>query len=165
MARTFVPITGSGGSGSFVAGSKWGYQTAEKVRQGLDVANYAGYHADFGGDNIAGTTSTSFTDVNSRRLLNLNGDNFGGLDVEAVVSYRSGAAGTTVAVQVWNDTDSIVVPGGTSATSTSTGITDETLTLTMPSGNKNLKLRFMSGGGSNDPVFAWGYLRARETPV
>ncbi len=157
MSRTFSPITTP-----FIAGSKFGYQTAEKWRQAHDIAMYAGFNGDLGGDGIAGTTSTSFIDVNSRRVYTLNGDNFGGLTLEAVVTYRSGAAGTTVIAQVWNDTDSTAA--ATSATSTSTSLTDETLTLTMASGNKNYKLRYMSGGGSNDPVYAYGYLRLRAVP-
>lgn len=164
MSRTFTPLTGGGAGSAYQAGDKWGYQTAEKVRQGLDIAMYFGREFDLGGDErpMTITTPGTFQAVNGSRRLSHDGDNDGSLTLEAVVSYYTSNAATSVQVRVRNLTDSSNAATGTLSTATSR--TDETLTLTLASGVKSYELQWDAGNVTN-PVYAWGYIRLRKVPA
>jgi hypothetical protein len=160
MARTFTPITGSGGGGVYVSGDKHGYQTEEKIRQALDLLAYMVGHIDLGGDE-RGILSASYVKVNAPRTISLKGDNLGGLTLEAVVYYYTANAATSVRVRVRNLTDASDAVVGTLSTATTE--TEEVLTLTLVAGTKSYQLQ-VTGGDANNEVYAWGYLRLRKIP-
>lgn len=162
MARTFTPLTGGGGGSAYQSGDKWGYQTAENVRQALDMALYYAGHLDLGGDE-RGILSASYVAVNGARTYDLNGDNDGGLTLEAVVFYLTANAATTVNVRVRNTTDASDA-GTIAAPSSATTVTREVVTLTMASGIKTYQLQ-VTGSDALNPVYAWGYLRLRKVPA
>lgn len=160
--RTFTPLTGGGTGNAYQAGDKWGYQTAEKVREGVDVANYSGLQVTLGGSEHIGVVASSNETVPGYVEHTLNGDSYGGMTVEAVVFYRTAAAGTSVTVRVRNTTGSSNAALGT--TSTSTSVVKEVLTLTLTSGDKVYRLE-ITGSNTSAPVFGWGYLRFRKVPA
>lgn len=163
MARTFTPITGSGPSGAYADGDRWGYQTAEKARQGLDVANYVGDHASLGGHASVGyvTGAATWEAVDETATFTLNGDNLGGLALEAVVFYKTEDTSQDVQVRIRNVSDS--TNAALSATSNSLSFVQETLTLTLASGVKTYRLEVL--GGATYAVFAGGYIRLRKVPA
>lgn len=162
MARTFTPLTGGGAGSAYQTGDKWGYQVAEKVRQALDMALYYAGHLDLGGDE-RGILSSSFVAVNGARTYDLDGDNDGGLTLEAVVFYYTANASTTVNVRVRNTTDSSNA-GTIAAASAATTVTREVVTLTMAAGIKTYRLE-VTGSDAVNPVYGWGYLRIRKVPA
>lgn len=162
--RTYTALTGGGAGSAYQSGDRWGYQTAEKVRNGLDIASYLAGHLDLGGDETAITVAVGATyePVKGYRSYDLNADTLGGLTLEAVVFYKTANAGTSVTVRVRNTTDSSTAATGT--TSTSTSIVREVLTLTMASGVKTYRLE-LAGSNTSNTVAAWGYLRLRTVPA
>lgn len=162
MARTFTPLTGGGASDAYAAGDKWGYQTAEKVRQALDVFGYQGFTHFLGGSDIAGVASSSYVPVHTSCPITLNGDNFGGYTLEAVVFRFTRDAATSVTCRIYNVTDGSAAVTGSASTSTTAA--SETLTITMASGNKSYRLECTGSNTTND-VFAWGFLRLRKDPA
>ncbi len=157
--RTFTTPKAS----AYAVGDPFGYQTAEKIRQDLDLLAYCGLTADLGGSEDVGivTGAATWQPVRSYREFTLNGDSLGGMTLEAVVFYKTSNAGQAVQVRLRNVTDSSTAATGTSSTSTS--VTKETLTVTLASGDKNYRLEVL--GGASLDVFAWGYLRFKKTPV
>jgi hypothetical protein len=159
--RTYDPLTGGGAGSVYQAGDKWGYQTAEDVRNNEDIAAYLMGHLDLGGDE-RGILSASYVPVNGSRRFSLNGSSLGGVTLEAVVSYYTSNAATSVTVRVRNLTDSTDAEEGTLSTATTR--TDEVLTLTLAAGIKSYELQVVGGDALNE-VYAWGYLRLRVVPA
>lgn len=156
--RDFDPLVGGGAGGAYQTGDKWGFATAEKVRQALDQSAYLGLQGDLGGDAQPILTS-SYVAVNAARTFTLNGDTLGGLTLEAVVWYFTTAAATSVRVRVRNLTDGSDAAVGTLSTATTK--TKETLTLTLASGVKEYELQVV-GGNTDNGVMAWGRLQLRK---
>lgn len=159
--RTFTVLKAS----AYVVGDKWGYQTADKVRQALDQLAYCGAQLDLGGSDDVGIISSSggtFTTVRGYREHLLNGDSFGGLTLEAVVFYRTTNGTTSVQVRIRDATTPATLVTGSSSTSTT--IVKEVLTVPTWSGDKDIRLEVASGD-TNNPVMAYGYLRFRKVPV
>jgi hypothetical protein len=92
-----------------------------------------------------------------------NGDNDGGLTLEAVVFYYTANAATTVNVRLRNTTDSSDA-GAIAAASAATTVTREVITLTLASGVKTYQLQ-VTGSDALNPVYAWGYFRIRVVPA
>src|SRR4051812_36683710 len=103
--RTFTALTGGGAGSAYQTGDKWGYQTAEKVRNDLDICAYLAGHIARGGDERP-IVSASYVGVNGARTYDLNGASLGSVTLEAVVFYSTRDAATTVNVRVRNTTDS-----------------------------------------------------------
>lgn len=148
-------------SSAFISGDAWTYLVGEQARQNDDVAAYCGFHGDLGGSDDVGLMTASYLPVISPRQLTLNGDTLGGLTVELVVYTRTSNASTSVTARLRNVTDSSTPTGGTSTTITSTTLTAETLTPTLASGAKAYRLEIIGGDASN-PVYGFGFLRARK---
>lgn len=161
MARTLTPLTGGGAGSAYVAGDKWGFQTAEKVRQALDMALYLAGHFDLGGDE-RGILSGAFVPVNGPRTFTIQGDNTGGLTLEAVVFYYTANAATTVQARIRNTTDSTTSVTGTASAATT--VTREVLTLVLAAGSKDYQLQ-VTGSDALNPVFCWGFVRTYKVPA
>ncbi len=157
--RTYTALTGGGAGSAYQSGDRWGYQTAEKVRNDLDICAYLAGHIDLGGDE-RGILSASYVPVNGYRSYDLNGDTLGGMTLEAVVFYYTASASTTVNVRVRNTTDSSDA-GAIAAASAATTVTREVVTLTLASGVKTYRLE-VTGSDALNGVMAWGYLRIRK---
>lgn len=164
MARTFTALTGGGAGSAYQTGDKWGYQTAEKVRNDLDIAAYLCGHFDLGGDErtMTVTTPATYQAVNGARTFDLNNDNLGGMTLEVVFfSYTSDGA-TSVTPRLRNTTDGSTAAQGAAVTATS--VTREVVTVTMASGVKTYRLEWTASNTTN-PVLCWGYLRLRKVPA
>ncbi len=163
--RTYTALTGGGAGSAYQSGDRWGYQTAEKVRNDLDICAYLAGHLELGGDERPMTIATPATwqAVNGARTYDLNGDSTGGLTLQAVVFYYSSNAGTTVNVRLRNTTDGSNA-GAISAASAATTVTREVFTVTLASGIKTYQLQWDASNTTN-PVYAWGYLRLRVVPA
>ena len=161
MARTFTPLTGTGAGSAIILNDKFGFQSAEKIRQALDIAAYLGGHFDLGGDE-RGILSASYVPVNGSRRFSLDGSQVGGLTLEVVLSYYTSNAATSVRLRVRNLTDSTNAVEGTLSTATTR--TEETLTVTLASGIKSYELQ-ITGGNATNGIFGWGYLRLRKIPA
>jgi hypothetical protein len=159
--RTFTALTGGGAGNAFQSGDKFGYQTAEKIRQALDIAMYLPT-MDLGGEEGTGvvTGAATWVPVPGYRAFTLNGDSVGGLTVQAVVYYKTENASQAVQVRIRNTTDSSTAATGTSSTATTA--TEEVLTVTLASGAKSYRLEMT--GGATYGCAAWGYLRLRVVP-
>jgi hypothetical protein len=160
--RTYTALTGGGAGSAYQTGDRWGYQTAEKVRNDLDICAYVAGHLDLGGDE-RGILSASYVPVNGYRSFDLNGDSLGGMTLEAVVFYYTSNASTTVNVRVRNTTDSSNA-GTITAASSATTATREVVTLTLASGIKTYRLE-VTGSDALNGVYCWGYLRLRKVPA
>ncbi len=160
--RTYTALTGGGAGSAYQAGDKWGYQTAEKVRNDMDIAAYVAGHLDLGGDE-RGITSASYVAVNGSRSFDLNGDSLGGMTLEAVIFYYTADASTTVNARVRNTTDSSNA-GTITAASAATTVTREVVTLTLASGIKTYRLE-VTGSDAVNGVYCWGYMRLRKVPA
>ena len=160
--RTYTALTGGGAGSVYQSGDRWGYQTAEKVRNDLDIAAYLCGHLDLGGDE-RGISSASYVAVNGARTYDLNGDSLGGMTLEAVVFFYTADASTTVNVRVRNTTDASDA-GAITAASGATTVTREVVTLTLASGIKTYQLQ-VTGSDAVNPVYCWGYLRLRKVPA
>ncbi len=163
MARTFTAIVGTGAGNAYQVGDKFGYQTAEKIRNDIDICAYIAGHLPLGGNESGGIESASYLPVNSYMSYDLDGAQLGGMTLEAVVFYYTSNAATTVRVKVRNTTDSTDA-AITAAVSAATTITREVLTVTLASGIKTYRLE-VTGSDALNPVYAWGYLRLRKVPA
>jgi hypothetical protein len=160
--RTFDPITGGAAGGAYQAGDRWGVNTAEDVRQALDMAMYLP-HLNLGGLDVGVITgAATWAPVPGYQEMTLNGDSLGGLTIDLVVwSYTSNAS-TAVQLRLRNVTDSSNAATSTSITSTSA--TKETVSsVTLASGVKVYRLEIL--GGATHHVYGWGHLRLRTTPA
>lgn len=155
--RTFAVLKSS----ALIAGDAWSVAVAEASRQNHDIAAYCGVHADLGGNDDVGLLTAAYLPVIGYRELTINVDTLGGLTVELVVYTRTADAATSVTTRLRNVTDSSTPSGGTSTTITSTTLTAETLTPTLASGVKVYRLELI-GGDALNPVFGYGFLRARK---
>jgi len=162
MSRTFVPLVGSDTSEPYLVGHKWGYQTAEKLRQNLDTLAYLGVILDLGGSDTTGQLTASYAPVPQYRDYALNGTTMGGITTEAVVYSRTFNAGTSVTVRLRNTTASTTA--ATSTTITATSVTKEVLAVTLSASLADYRLEIL-GGNASAAVFAWGYLRFRRIPT
>jgi hypothetical protein len=155
--RTFTTL------GTYTAGTKWGYQSAQKTKEAIDMALYLAGHLDLGGSETSAqvTGAATWAPVTSYRAFSLNGDTLGGLTLQAVVYYKTENAAQAVQVRIRNTTDSSTAATGTSSSSTS--VVEETLTLTLASGVKSYRLEIL--GGDTYSVAGWGYLRLRAIPA
>jgi hypothetical protein len=160
-SRTFTPLTGTGAGSAYQLNDKWGYQTAEKVRNGLDVANYIAGHLDLGGDE-RGILSASYVPVNGYRSFDLNGDSLGGMTLEVVFFTYTTNAATSATPRLRNTTDSTTAAQGAAVTATS--VTREVVTATIASGIKTYRLEVIGGNATNG-ILCWGYLRLRKVPA
>jgi hypothetical protein len=160
--RTFDPLTGGGAAGVYQAGDRFGYQSAEDIRQALDMAMYLP-HLNLGGLEIGVVTgAATWAPVPGYQEMTLDGDSLGGLTVDLVVwSYTSNAS-TAVQIRLRNVTDS--TNAATSASITTTTATKETVSsVTLASGVKVYRLEIL--GGAAHHVYGWGHLRLRTTPA
>lgn len=160
--RTYTALTGGGAGSAYQTGDKWGYQTAEKVRNDLDICAYLAGHLDLGGDERP-ILSSSYVGVNGARTYDLNDDSLGGLTLEAVVFFYTTNAATTVNVRVRNTTDGSDA-GAIAAASAATTVTREVVSLTLASGVKTYQLQ-VTGSDASNGVYCWGYLRLRTVPA
>lgn len=148
---------------AYIAGDKWGYQTADKARQDIDLLAYCGMHVDLGGSEDVGivTGVATWQPVRAYREVLLNGDSLGGLTLDLVAFYKTSNAATQVQVRLRNTTDNSNAALGTASPSTS--VVPETITVTLASGDKTYRLDVL--GDATNEVFAWGYLRFRKVPA
>lgn len=142
----------------------FGYQEMEAIRQSLHVCGYLIGHIDLGGDERSMTITTpgTYQPVNGARSVDHNGNEDGGLTLEAVIFSYSSNAGTSVTVRVRNTTDGS--NAGTTAARTDTTVQRDVVTLTLVAGIKTYRLEWNASNTTN-PVFAWGYLRLRKVPT
>ena len=162
--RTYTALTGGGAGSVYQTGDKWGYQTAEKVRNDLDIAAYLCGHFDLGGDErpMTVTTPATYQAANGARTFDLNGDSVGGMTLEVVLfSYTSDGA-TSVTPRLRNTTDGSTAAQGAAVTATS--VSREVVTVTLASGIKTYRLEWTASNTTN-PVYCWGYLRLRKVPA
>lgn len=164
MSRTFTALTGTGASDAYQSGDKFGYQSAEKIRNDLDICAYLGGHFDLGGDERTMTVATpaTYQAVNGARTFDLDGDNLGGMTLEVVFFSYTSAGATSVTPRLRNTTDSTTAAQGAAVTATST--TREVVTVTLASGVKTYQLQWTASNTTN-PVVCWGYLRLRKVPA
>lgn len=143
------------------SGDKFGYQTAEKIRQALDIAMYLPHIPLGGSEGTAVVTgAATWAPVAGYLPISLNGDALGGLTLQAVVVSKTESASQAVQWRVRNVTDSSNAALGTSITATTA--TEETATVTIASGTKSYRLEVL--GGATYGVTAWGLLRFRAIP-
>jgi hypothetical protein len=163
MARTFTALTGTGAGSAYQLNDKFGYQTAEEIRQALDLLANIGAGYDLGGDEQPMTVATpaTYQAVNGPRTWDLNGDNFGGMTLQIVFFSYTSAGATSVTPRLRNTTDSTTAAQGAAVTATS--VTSEVVTVTLASGVKTYRLEWTASNTTN-PVYAWGYLRFRKVP-
>jgi len=163
MSRTFSPLLGGGTGDAFESGDKFGYQSAEKIRQGLDLLAYVGDAIPLGGDPSVGfvTGAATWEAVNAALAHLLNGDNFGGMTIDLVVTTWTENAAQAVQARLRNTTDGSNAAVSTSHSSTSP--TTETVSVTLASGNKSYRLEVL--GGATYAVFCSAYLRIRAVPA
>ncbi len=156
--RTFVPITTA-----FISGSKFGFQSAEKMRQADDVANYIGDHLPLGGDEVAGhvTGAATWEAVDATKVYSINGDSLGGMTLDVVFFSKTENAAQAVQVRLRNTTDSSNAALSTSITATT--MTAETVSATLASGVKSYRLEVL--GGVTYAVFGAAFLRIRKVPT
>ncbi len=160
--RTYTPLTGGGAGSVYAAGDKWGYQTAEKVRQGLDIANYLP-HLNLGGLEIGVVTgAATWAPVPGYQEMTLNGASLGGLTIDLVCWSYTSSASTAVQLRLRNLTDSSNAATSTSITAT-TATKETVASVTLASGVKVYRLEIL--GGAADHVYGWGHLRLRTTPA
>lgn len=165
MARTFTPLTGTGASNAYQLNDKWGFQTAEKVRQALDVANYNGGCYPLGGIELPMTVASGGTYEPALNAItwDLDGDNFGGMTLQVVFFNYTSSAGTSVTSRLRNTTDSTTAAQGAASTATTRG-TSEVVTVTLASGVKTYQLQWTASNTTN-PVYVWAVLRFRKVPA
>ena len=153
--RTFTSL------GSYIVGSKWGYQSAQKASEALDIALYLPHIPLGGSEGTAVVTgAATWAPVSGYLPISLNGDSLGGLTLQAVIVYKTENAAQAVQWRVRNVTDSSNAALGTSSTSTTP--VEETATLTIASGVKSYRLEVL--GGATYAVTAWGLMRFRVVP-
>jgi hypothetical protein len=163
MSRTYSPLTGDGTGDAFDAGSRFGYQSAEKIRQGLDLLAYIGDATPLGGDPSVGfvTGAATWEAVNAALAHSIDGDNLGGMTIDLVVTTWTQNAAQAVQARLRNTTDGSNAAVSTSHSSTSP--TTEIVSVTLASGNKSYRLEVL--GGATHAVFCVAYLRVRRVPA
>lgn len=162
MANTFTALTGGGAGSAYQAGDKFGYQTAEKIRQNFNAL------AELGSPmllqaGVVGLLSTSYADHPYYVDLPLNGDDLGGLTVEIDWYSRSLSTGTSVQMRLRNITDSSDTAESASVTSTSASFTKETETVTLASGGMKTYRLQLKGSDTTHAVEGYAVLRIRKT--
>jgi hypothetical protein len=140
---------------AFVVDQILGFQTMNVVRLNTLAALGMRAHADLGGDDVNGLLVSSYADVTSRRPVYLDGTNTGGLTRQARIQYRTSNAATSVIWRVRNITDSTTLAQG--ASSTSTSIVEEVVSITPAAGEKEYRLQ-VQGGNADNAIFAFGHL-------
>jgi hypothetical protein len=164
VARTFTPLTGTGAGSALILNDKFGFQSAEKIRQALDLLANIGAGYPLGGDerSMIVTTPATYQAVNGPITWDLNGDNFGGMTLEVVFfSYTSNAA-TSVTPRFRNTTDSTTAAQGAAVTATT--VTREVVTVTLASGIKTYRLEWTASNSTNG-VYCWAVTRFRKVPA
>ena len=106
-ARTFTALTGTGAGSAFQLNDKFGYQTAEEIRQATDLLAAVGAVYPFGGDErpMVVATPATYQAVNNAITLELDGDNFGGMTIQAIFFSYTSNASTSVTPRLRNTTD------------------------------------------------------------
>lgn len=159
--RTLTPLGAGNVAGTaYTNNTKWGYQSAEKARQGVDVLAYVGDHIPLGGAASAGyvTGAATWEAISAAHAFTLNADTLGGLTLDLVVTTWTENASQAVQVRLRNTTDSS--NAGTSTSHSSTSPTTETVSLTLASGVKSYRLEIL--GGATYAVFGIGFIRLRK---
>lgn len=134
----------------------------QDVADNFDVLAYCGLQAPLGGSQSMGlvTGAATWVPVETYIEHSLNGDELGGLTLEARVWTATSNASTAVQVRLRNTTDSSNAAISTSHTSTT--VTAETLSVTLAAGAKTYRLEIL--GDATNEVFGWGVLRFRKVP-
>lgn len=159
--RTFTALTGGGAGGAYQVADKFGYQTAEEIRNDIDICAYLGAGYPLGGDERPMTVATpaTYQAANAAITWDLNGDTLGGMTLEVVFfSYTSDGA-TSVTPRLRNTTDGSTAAQGAAVTATS--VSREIVTVTMASGIKTYRLEWTASNTTN-PVYVWGAFRIRK---
>lgn len=171
MSDTFQAITGLGAGGVYQSGNNLGYQTAEKIRQDLNVLAYAGVILDLGGSDDVGLlfdgSPADWQPVRGYRDYELQGNELGGMTLQAVVFTRLGAVGAgspppTVQWRLRNVTDSLTAATGTAHDETT--IQRDVQTVTLQATAKTYRLELFCEDPTLD-CFGYGYLRVRKVPA
>ena len=164
MSRTFAAFTGSGGGGALVSGDKFGFQTAEKIRQAIDLLAYLGDHLPLGGDEFTGhvTGAATWEAVDATKVITIDGSNLGGMDLEVLFFSKTENAAQAVQLRLRNTTDASNAAVSTSSSST-TLVAQAAVAATLASGVKSYRLEIL--GGATYAVFGAAFLRIREVPV
>lgn len=166
MSLTYHAMTGDGADFDNVipysALTPIGNQDFEWARQGIALAMYLGHHGHLGGAESVGyvTGAATWEAVDATKEFTFNGDNLGGMTLEAIVFVKTENAAQAVQARIRNTTDSSNAGLGSSTSSTT--LVKEAVTLTMPSGNKIYRLEVL--GGATYAVFASAYLRIQAIP-
>ncbi len=151
----FEKLTGSGGSGAYVATDKWGYQTANRLRLDLNLLmlGIISRNQYGGGDDNIGILASSVTDVLNQgdgfEIDNTSNQLSGstGVVIQVRVRVRVENAGISVTPRVYNVTDSSVPTqsGAAACTATATDFSgsnqQQTISLTPVSGKKKYKVQ------------------------
>lgn len=103
----FTPITGSGPGGSFIAGSKWGFQTAEECRQNFDVLAALRSHRFMGGSRSTALQHDDVVNIFDWVDIEFDGTHFqsGGWTIRVRVELRVENAALAITPKVRNITD------------------------------------------------------------
>lgn len=154
---TFNPLVGGGGGGAYQTGDRWGYQTAEKVRQNFEtlIGRRAVYP--LGGSRNASLQHNAVIDAYDYLDIEIDGTDLAGLTAQARVEVRVENAGLSVTPSIRNVTDSTDAGTGLACVATSSTYAGtnqkQTIALTLASGVKKYRLRFTP---TNNTYRFWG---------
>lgn len=158
---SYVPITGTGAGSSFQLNDRWGFQTAEKVRQNFLALVGARAVYPLGGSRNSALQHNAVIDAFDYLDIELDSTNLGGLTVRARVEVRVENSGLSVTPQIYNFTDSSVAGTGSACTATTADYSGsnqkQTIMVTLAAGVKKYRLR-LTPTNNTYRLWAIGYL-------
>lgn len=142
---SYVPITGTGAGSSYQLNDRWGFQTAEKVRQNFLALVGARAVYPLGGSRNNALQHNAVIDAFDYLDIELDGTNLGGLTVQARVEVRVENSGLSVTPSIRNVTDSSDAGTGVACNATTADYSGsnqkQTITVTLAAGLKKYRLR------------------------
>lgn len=147
----FKKLTGTGTGSAYLAADYWGYQTAEEVRNDLNLlaAGFGRKGVSLGGSNAVGLMAS--VQVNAEGYLDVIVDNTGsvisgtaGVVVQVRVKCRTDDATVSITPKLLNLTDSTIAGLGAACSATAADFSganqDQTFSVTLAAGVKTYRL-------------------------
>lgn len=154
-------LTGSGAEDAYVAGDRWGAQTAERVRLNLRALSGIRHVLPLGGSRNQGLIHSTVVDAYDYLDVEIDSTEIAGLRVRARVEVRVADASINVTPSIRNVTDGsdVVTGAACAATSADYSGTDQKQTLTVPltAGVKKYRLR-LTPSASTFQCWGIGYI-------
>lgn len=155
------PLAGGGTGSAYAVGDKFGYQTAEKVRQSLDTLAALRHILPLGGSRNQSLQHSAVVDAYDYIDVELDSSKLAGLRVRARIEVRVSDAATSVTPSIRNVTDGSDVATGDACAATSSDYTGtnqkQTLNVPLTAGTKKYRLR-LTPSNSTHPFWGIGYL-------